>query len=263
MSSAAAPSRQSRPTSLLSMLAHPQTNSACLPYKAQHTLLVRTQGILENACFKYAVHNMPQVLQSRQWDVSECGELHVWVRILKNETEARLKDEAIPQPHPSWNSFFRSIINLRHSAVHREQLTSSDLESYFRDAHNFTRMLRDEEGAETLARFREETGECLETFEFGKKNISRSFQERMDEINVRRAELDTLERQARQDFLQEDWTIHAKLGSDLKEAVVNAEVAQAKEEEKDTNDHKERKASAVGLFACLRYLFMLCRRYHR
>ncbi|KAK2034509.1 hypothetical protein LX32DRAFT_648449 [Colletotrichum zoysiae] len=87
--------------------------------------------------------------------------------------------------------------------------------------------------------------------------------ERIDEINVRRAELDTLEQQARQDFLQEDWNIHAKLGSDLKVAVVNAEVAQDKEEEEDTDDHEERAASAVGLFACLRYLFMLCRRYHR
>ncbi|KAK1598182.1 ubiquinol-cytochrome-c reductase cytochrome c1 [Colletotrichum navitas] len=224
------------------MSPHPQRNPACLPYKAQHTLLVRTQAILENACFKYAVHNMPQVLRSRQWVVPECAELHVWVRILKYEAEVRFKGEAIPHPHRSWNSFFRSIANLRHKAVHREQLAGSDIESYLRDAHNFAGLLRDDEGAETLARFREETRECLETFEFCKKNISRSFQEKMDEISTCRAELDILERQAKQDFLQEDMTIHAKLGSDLKEAVANAEVAQTKEEEKHTDDQEERKA---------------------
>ncbi|KAK2010834.1 hypothetical protein LZ32DRAFT_648916 [Colletotrichum eremochloae] len=244
----------------LSVSSHPQINSACLPYKAQHTLLVRTQGILENACFKYAIHKMPRVLQSRRWVVPECGELHVWVRILKYEAEVRFKKEVVPHPHPSWDSFFQSIGNLRHKAVHREQLTGSDIESYLRDAQNFARLLRDDEGAETLAKLRKETRDCLEKFESCKKNISRTFQAKMDEINTRRAELDTLERQAKQDLVQEDITIQTWLGSDLKETVVIAEVPQAKEEAKDTDDHDECK-TPVGFFASLWYLIMWCRRF--
>ncbi|EFQ30655.1 ubiquinol-cytochrome-c reductase cytochrome c1 [Colletotrichum graminicola M1.001] len=233
------------------MSAHPQINPACLLYKAQHTLLVSTQGILENACFKYAVHNMPRVLWSRQWVAPECVELHIWVRILNYEAEVRFKGEAIPHPHGSWNSFFRSIANLRHKAVHREQLAGSDIESFLRDAHNVARLLRDDEGAKTLARFRKETRECLEMFESCKKNISRDLQEKMDEISTRRAELNILEQQATQDYFQEDMNINAKLGSDLKEAVVSAEVAQTKEEEKHTDDQEERKQSVSSRSFCL------------
>ncbi|KAK1997824.1 ubiquinol-cytochrome-c reductase cytochrome c1 [Colletotrichum falcatum] len=221
----------------------PWINPACLPYKAQHMLLVRAQGILENSCFRYAVHSMPRVLENRRWVVPECVELNIWARIFKYETETRFKDEAIPHPHPSWDSFFQSIANLRHKAVHREQLTSSAIESYLRDAHNFARLLHDDEGAETLARFREETREYLGTFEVCRRNISRSFQAKMDEINTHRAELDIRERQAMQNWLQEDMTIHDKLGADLKEAVVNAEVVQAKEEKKGPDDHEESKMS--------------------
>ncbi|KAK1989248.1 hypothetical protein LZ30DRAFT_576476 [Colletotrichum cereale] len=262
VTSTAAPSLQLRAVSLPSMLFRAQINSACFPYQAQHALLVRAQEILENSCFKYAVHSMPRVLRSRRWDAPECGELNIWVRIFTYEAGVRFKGEVIPHPHRTWSSFFKSIIDLRHKAVHRQQLTGRNIESYLRDAQSFARLLRDDEGAETLARFREETRERLKTLEFCKKDMLRRFQTKLDEINRRRAELDTLERQAKQVLLQRDKTIQAKLGSDLKESVVNAEAAQAKEERNDTEDHEERK-TPVGLIAFLWYLIMSCTHLYR
>ncbi|WQF80461.1 hypothetical protein CDEST_05475 [Colletotrichum destructivum] len=270
MASVAAPAPQLNLTSRPFVLSHPQTGPTSLSYEAQHVLLTRAQEVLEKACFIYATRHMPRVLQARHWDVPECGELNIWARLLKTEAKARFNNEDLPYPYLSWDSFFESIVHLRHKAVHREQLKGSDVELYLRDAEALTRLLRDDEGAATLARYREQTRRSLEQFEFCKKKLSTRFQAKMDVLNARRAELDELERRANQHLVLADKEVRAKLGSDLKKAIMKPEVPQIKKEQEDEEDEEEENSDDLedhttsdGIGALFNNLVLLCRRLNR
>ncbi|GJC94284.1 ubiquinol-cytochrome-c reductase cytochrome c1 [Colletotrichum higginsianum] len=271
MASVAAPAPKPNLTSRPFVSSHLQTGPTFLSYEAQHILLTRTQEVLEKACFIYATRHMPQVLQARHWDVPECGELHIWARLLKTEAKTRFNNKDLPYPYLNWDSFFKSIVHLRHKAVHRKQLKGSDVELYLRDAEALTRLLCDDEGAATLARYREQTRRSLEQFEFCKKKLSTRFQAKMDVINARRAELDELERQANQHLVLADKEVQAKLGSDLKKAIMKSEVPQIKKEQEDEEGDEEEEDSddledhttSNGIGALFNNLILLCRRLNR
>ncbi|KAJ0166221.1 hypothetical protein CTA2_8201 [Colletotrichum tanaceti] len=283
MSSVAAPAPKPNLTSGLIVSSHPQTGPTSLSYEAQHVLLTRTQEVLEKACFIYATRHMPRVLQAREWDVPECGELHIWARLLRTEAKARFNNEDLPSPYSNWDSFFESIINLRHKAVHREQLKGSDVEIYLRDAEALTRLLRDDEGAATLARYRAQTRRSLERIELCKKKLAMRFQAKMDVINSRRAELDELERLANQHLVLADKEVQAKLGSDLKKAFVESEVPQIikgqedeeedededeeadenEDEDEEDNDDLQAHTTLDGIGALFNNLMLFCRRSNR
>ncbi|CCF40982.1 ubiquinol-cytochrome-c reductase cytochrome c1 [Colletotrichum higginsianum] len=271
MASVAAPAPKPNLTSRPFVSSHLQTGPTFLSYEAQHVLLTRTQEVLEKACFIYATRHMPQVLQARHWDVPECGELHIWARLLKTEAKTRFNNKDLPYPYLNWDSFFKSIVHLRHKAVHRKQLKGSDVELYLRDAEALTRLLCDDEGAATLARYREQTRRSLEQFEFCKKKLSTRFQAKMDVINARRAELDELERQANQHLVLADKEVQAKLGSDLKKAIMKSEVPQIKKEQEDEEGDEEEEDSddledhttSNGIGVLFNNLILLCRRLNR
>ncbi|KAK0377135.1 ubiquinol-cytochrome-c reductase cytochrome c1 [Colletotrichum limetticola] len=197
----------------------PGLRTAFLSYEAQHALFTRTQSLLEKACFDYARQAHPNILEAGQWESPECVELQKWMWIFKNEVFDTFRTETVPLPHTEWHAFFESIRQIRHKAVHREVLCIADVKAYLADAESLAKLLRQDECLAKLGLLREEMEMVLAISERKKDGLTVKYQAKFDEIEVRRKELDELERRTREEMVREHRMMQSDLGFGFKLAV--------------------------------------------
>ncbi|KXH55201.1 ubiquinol-cytochrome-c reductase cytochrome c1 [Colletotrichum nymphaeae SA-01] len=197
----------------------PALRTAFLSYEAQHALFTRIQNLLEKACFDYVKQAHPKILEGGQWDSPECVELQKWMWIFKNEVFDTFRTETVPLPHTEWHAFFESIRQIRHKAVHREVLCVADVKAYLADAESLAKLLRQDECLAKLGLLREEMEMVLAISERKKDGLTVKYQAKFDEIEVRRKELDEVERQTREEMVREHRMMQSDLGFSFKLAV--------------------------------------------
>lgn len=126
-----------------------------LPMNAQYQLLQELQSLLEKACFQFSETNLEDVLQKRQWECPEAIELNVWAGVLKTKAGIFASEdwERLGKP---WTELLSSIVQIRHTCVHRLRVTAARIKQFLTDAVSFTMLLKSGESQNAVRRLRQE-----------------------------------------------------------------------------------------------------------
>jgi hypothetical protein len=109
-----------------------------LPYEAQHLIITTTQKILEECCFDFATASMPQILQEKAWDCPAAGELNNWTKIFRNRGDLPIPEQL------RYENLLGTIDRIRHTAVHRLNVTARQISYMLETAARFTQLLQDD-----------------------------------------------------------------------------------------------------------------------
>ena len=167
-------------------------DSVALPLWDQHRILVRVQYTLEKACFDFAQERLAELLHREGWDCAEAVELNQWARTLLIYREQLnlddMKDDVKPLP-----SLMESIIQLRHNAVHRVRLSSSELLQHLTDAVLLAQLLHDDKCGEFLSNVRQRTHDAIGELVRNKQLLDGRLADIKTEFAAKRAELERQE----------------------------------------------------------------------
>lgn len=187
-----------------------------LPFATDHRILVKTQSVLESACFRFASETIPDVCAQRGWDCAEAAELNVIaLQLLKSKTSLRRLEAAAGGQ--ALDMLVQSIVRLRHATVHRERLTIKDLEQFLIDAEAFATKLDDNEAVSVLSRSRRGVQKSIMEMQNKKVVLETRLRDTLDDIAAQRAELDRLEKAAVADVLRADAEYQSFIGTRLEE----------------------------------------------
>ena len=165
-----------------------------LPFGIQHRLFVKVQCILEKACFGFAQKHLGGVLQREGWDCAEAVELNRWPEIfLTYESEFNLRD--VEDIGKSFSKLLDSIIQLRHTAVHRVRLTADGALQSIVDAELFAKLLRDYECLAVITTIKQQMHEIIQELEQMKSSLKLKLAEIRSQFADKKAELDRQESQ--------------------------------------------------------------------
>lgn len=167
-------------------------DSISLPLWDQHRLLAKIQYALEKACFTFAQERLSYILQSKGWDCAEAGELNQWSKVLLNCQHVFNPDTVknIGKPLPSLMDW---VTQLRHDAVHRVRLSSSNLLQRMTAAMLLARLLQDNECSKMILNMRKRTEDALQKLLHNKQLLDHKLAEIKKEFVLRRAELERQE----------------------------------------------------------------------
>ncbi|KEF57251.1 uncharacterized protein A1O9_05168 [Exophiala aquamarina CBS 119918] len=189
-----------------------------LPYQTQHRLLLKVQGILEDACYNFGSREMKDVIEKEGWDCAECVELNVWARtLLANKNIFQLEDlESLGQQFSELTS---SINHLRHTVVHRLRINANGLERFLADAEALAQLLHDDYNTRSLARLRREAQISIDELKRNKDLLESRLNSKLKKISDQRIEIDQLEQSVVDEMLKADKEYQLLAGSNLDEAI--------------------------------------------
>ncbi|KAI1742121.1 hypothetical protein F4680DRAFT_40887 [Xylaria scruposa] len=208
-----------------------------LPLRTQHRILTNVQSILEDICFDYAERVMPEVLKKNKWDCPEAAELNLWsAEFLLRQNDFPDRVEEVRKP---LTSLFRSVADIRHTAVHRICISAKGLEQFLLNAESFAVLLGDTTRLKSLTELRRNIQQSIEELERNKHVLSSKLKETLKRIAAQRAELDRIEEMAISDMMREDGEYQAFAGRNLEEATISSQaptiVTAVKEDETGSN----------------------------
>lgn len=189
-----------------------------IPYQTQHRLLVKVQGLLEQACFRFGRQNLSTTLERRGWDCAESAELNRWPQILLSNQEKFGKDDLDALGKP-FIEVLDSVTQLRHTAVHRLRVRANRLEAFLVDAEALTRLLGGEYLVPEMTKLRRDVQLTIGELERNKDLLLSKLGKKLGDIAERRAELDKMEHLAVQEMLQEDKEYRKLAGANLDEVI--------------------------------------------
>lgn len=164
---------------------------------------------------------MPDVLQKNRWDCPEAAELNLWVaEFLQSQSKFADKEGEVGKP---LEKLFRSVADIRHTAVHRIRISGRGLEQFLLDAETLATLLGDAVQLGLLTKLRRDMHLAIEELERNKHVLSLKLQETLKEIAAKRAELDRVEEAAIAEMLKEDNEYGVLAGTNLEHAVVVSE----------------------------------------
>jgi hypothetical protein len=191
-----------------------------LPLRTQHYLLVKIQTILEQACFNFGQHTMPDVLRKNQWDCPESAELNRWAtEFLQRRSDFDKKRDVGKR----LEKLFRSVADIRHTAVHRIRVSARGIEQFILDAESLATVLGEEACLKSLTKLRWDTHSAIEELERNKQVISSKLNDKLKRIAEQRVELDRLEEAAIAEMLKEDGEYQVYAGTNLEQSIMPTE----------------------------------------
>jgi hypothetical protein len=181
--------------------------------------LTTTQRQLEECCFDFAAKWLPSILEDHKWECAEAAELTKWTRTLAKRCD-KLPAHAINNDSetPLKEVFFATNV-LRHTAVHRLPVTAQGIHKMIQAASQLVQTLGDRSRAAELEGLHLEIGSRIRDMELNKNFLENRFDEQLQIISEKRAELDRQEKEALATMLQEDQKNKQLVGSFLEGAV--------------------------------------------
>lgn len=191
----------------------PSLSPAHLPFPTQHRLLVQIQTILEEECYNFAKKAMPEVLEQYQWNCPEAVELNQWVsHLLQHRDGLEAPKDYTRKP---LIELITSIIQVRHTAVHRLRISAESFSYIVDDAEAFVSMLNGSTGLESLANMRREIKSALQKIERNKHLLELELNETLEDIAVQRDILLRREKDAMAEMVEVDGLYQAMIGTEL------------------------------------------------
>lgn len=226
--------------------AHPQLSSGLvvpslfplrLPFLTGHKIISEVQTILERACFDFAKHAWPEILADRGWDCAEAVELNIWVGVLRRQEERLSRGCSVANQELN-SSFYKSISDIRHTAVHRLPMTAAAIEKSLRDGEILATLLTDEAVAGKLSEMRSELQRVTAEMADHKCMLEAKLTRTLERIAAERAELDRQETEAMDGMVQADKEYQLFAGASLEQKLAGpeADVMTAKDSSTDDDD---------------------------
>lgn len=190
---------------------------------------------------------MPDVLERHDWDCAEAAELNLWAaEFLGNKSQFGDREKDAGKP---LDKLFRSVADIRHSAVHRIRVSARGLEQFILDAESLATLLGDGDCLVSLRRLRRDTQMAVEELERNKHVLASQLGETMKRIAAQRAELDRLEAAAVAGMMKEDGEYQLFAGMNLETAMKLSEsTAQASTvRENDAGSGSEENDAGSGM----------------
>jgi len=203
-------------------MAVPETMSLFLPHSVQHKILCGLQASLEKVCFEYIMRTTPNVLQESQtsWGIDNphALELNQYMRLFA-KLKAFGSKSIEPDNSGSMSRLHNSLILLRNSAVHRKRSSVLNLRRWTHDAYTLAILAGDSKAAaqfENLGRYLEVEQQRMYA---DKKEAEERLLATVKKLAAKRAELDRLEQEAMDRFIEEHERIRARDSADLNKAI--------------------------------------------
>lgn len=164
---------------------------------------------------------MPDVVKKHQWDCPESAELNLWAtEFLQRQSAFAGRESDVGKP---LEKLFRSVADIRHSAVHRIRVSAKGIEQFIVDAESLATLLGDPECVKSLTKLRRDTQLAIEELERNKHILSSKLAETLKRIAAQRTELYRLEEAAITEMVKEDGEYQVFAGMNLEQAIVSSE----------------------------------------
>ena len=189
-----------------------------LPYQTQHQLLAKVQSLLEKACYDFGVRTLNQTVDHQGWDCAEAAELNRWPRVFLDNQDQFLQADLDGLGKP-FAQILDSIVQLRHTAVHRLRINANRLEQFMIDAESLARLLRDDYCLQRLTRLRMDTQLIIGELKRNKDLLESKVTLKLQSIAAQRAQLDHLEQTAVDEMMIEDKEYQVLAGANFDQAI--------------------------------------------
>lgn len=189
------------------------------------------QTILEQACFDFARNIMPEVLESKGWSCSEAVELNNWVKVFRQQEHHLF--QAAPAGVAVDHTFYKSLCDIRHTAVHRLPMTAAGIDKCLRDGEVLVTLIDDNAAASRLSAMRKQVQRVTAEMEDHKCMLEAKLSATLERIAAERAELDRQEKEAIDGMVQADEEYQLYAGASLEKEIGNkdAEMSMGSEED--------------------------------
>lgn len=185
-----------------------------------HRILIKTQEVLELACFRFVEKAMPEILEKRKWHCPESGELNLWaIEFLKRLSKFEGKSSRMVSPPRPLKELFPSIAQIRHHAVHRIPVTAKELEQFMADGETLAQLFEDQTAICVMSRARGEVQKAAAEMENRKNMLEARLAKVLQEVAHKRAELDRLEADAIVDMQRKDKEYQLFAGAHLEDSI--------------------------------------------
>ncbi|KAF7535089.1 hypothetical protein G7054_g5655 [Neopestalotiopsis clavispora] len=177
------------------------------------------QSLLEECFYEFAQQWLPDVLEQEQCDCAMSIELNEWARLIRKH-EKKIPSAALDLMGKSdMESVLAAVAQIRHSAVHRNKLTGSDVRDMVAQAAAAASMLRDTHHASVLETMANEVRYRLISMESIKKRAETQAMDKLRDINERRIALLREEDAAIAEMVRRDADGTRSMGLLIEEAV--------------------------------------------
>ncbi|EMC91556.1 hypothetical protein BAUCODRAFT_134403 [Baudoinia panamericana UAMH 10762] len=187
-----------------------------VPFQTQHRLTNKIQKVLEDACFTFAQEHLGAELRKNGWECTEQVELNVWTRTFKS---ARCLDETALTLRIPLSELFESIADLRHTAVHRIQVSVNRLLQFLADAEALATLLNNDHAADYVARQRGRLEVLIDETKRNNDILRYRAAETIRELNDRIADIRKLQEEAIESMLRDDRDFRQSIVVDLETAM--------------------------------------------
>lgn len=185
-----------------------------------YNILVKTQQVLELACYRFAEKAMPEILEKRKWHCPESAELNLWAtEFLRRLGKLERKTSRPALPSRPLKELFPSIAQIRHHAVHRIPVTAKELEQFMADGETLVQLFKDSTAIPVMARARSEVHRAAAEMENRKNMLEARLIEVLQDVADKRAELDRIEAEAIADTQMKDKEYQLFAGTQLQENI--------------------------------------------
>lgn len=184
-------------------------------YRCQHLITTTIQELVEESCFEYAQQHFPHLLAMNDWDCPEMVELTEWTKLLSQHSLHPAGATNKPM-----DEIFGLLRDLRHSAVHRLRKTATGIERLAENAQLFLETLEDVFRSEKVSVLRKELKSAVEELGRNKDLLEGKLRAQLEEIHIKRAELDACEKDAIEFMGHEDLKCQNDIGKGLESVVL-------------------------------------------
>lgn len=190
------------------------------PFITGHKILIKTQEVLEHACFRFAETAMPEILEKRKWHCPESAELNLWAKQF-SKRQAKLGKVSSKESSPSkpLKEVLSSVAQIRHHAVHRIPVTAKELERFMIDGETLVQLFEDNTATHVMSRARSEVHAAAAELENKKNMLEARLNRVLQDIDEKRAKLDHAEAEAIADMQQKDKEYQLFAGTHLQENI--------------------------------------------
>lgn len=223
------PAHESKKTTQTPLV--PSLYPVYLPFATQHRLLNKLQNIMEKSCFSFGESFLNELLKERNWDCPERVELNIWSRTLK---KSMFPEEDIDRLGKPLAQVLESIAHLRHTAVHRIQVSVNRVLEFLTDAERLATLLGDDIAVAQITRQQGALELTVEEMKRNKEFLSFRATETVRDLHDKIEELKRLQNAAIQEMFDEDKVFRQLAVADLETAIdVRASKQRAEDDRED------------------------------
>ncbi|KAI4187061.1 MAG: hypothetical protein L6R41_003045 [Letrouitia leprolyta] len=173
------------------------------PFKVQHSILARSQKLLEEACYDFTQKHAANLLTEKKWDCAEAIELNKWTFTMMKR-KGKLATGAFEGSDYHIDTTLLAVNKLRHSAVHRLRISAKGILQMIFAATELAQTMSDATRASQLEDLSKELQSMIQSQELNKNYLETKLNNELDEIKRLREELMKREQEAISTMVTED-----------------------------------------------------------